>query len=81
MPGVRPISGKCDVPPYVEVTRRHISGDAVILEATLTGEHANTWQGIPPTGRRFEVPLCAVFPFDDDGQLTGERVYLDGRCC
>ena len=63
---------------HVEVTRRHISDDAVILEATLTGEHANTWQGIPATGRRFEVPLCAVFPFDGEGKLTGERVYLDG---
>jgi steroid delta-isomerase-like uncharacterized protein len=63
---------------HVEIKRRHVSDDAVILEATLSGEHASAWQGIPATGRRFEVPLCAVFPFDGEGKLAGERVYLDG---
>lgn len=63
---------------HVEVKRRHISDDAVILEATLSGEHADTWQGIPATGRKVQVPLCAIFPFDREGKLTGERVYLDG---
>lgn len=63
---------------HVEVRQRHISDESIILEATVTGEHTNTWQGIPATGRRIEVPLCAVFPFDGEGRLTGERVYLDG---
>ena len=63
---------------HVEVKQRHISDNAVILEATLSGEHTNTWQGIPATGRKVEVPLCAVFPFDAEGKLAGERVYLDG---
>lgn len=63
---------------HLEERRRHVSEDAVILEATLSGEHADTWQEIPATGRKFEVPLCAVFPFDAEGRLTGERVYLDG---
>lgn len=63
---------------HVEVTRRHVTDDAVIVEARLSGEHTGTFQGIPATGRRFEAPLCAVFPFDEEGTLTGERVYLDG---
>ena len=63
---------------HVEVKQRHISDNAVILEATLSGEHTNTWQGIPATGRKVEVPLCAVFPFDGEGKLAGETVYLDG---
>src|SRR3982751_1380488 len=63
---------------HVEVKQQHVSDNAVILEAIISGEHTNTWQGIPATGRKFEVPLCAVFPFDPDGNLTGERVYLDG---
>ena len=62
---------------HVEVERRHISDDAIILEVTLTGEHTETWQGIPATGRKFQIPLCAVFPFDEEGMLAGERVYLD----
>ena len=63
---------------HVQVDRRHVSDDAIILEVTLTGEHTETWQGIPATGRKFSVPLCAVFPFDREGKLAGERVYLDG---
>jgi steroid delta-isomerase-like uncharacterized protein len=63
---------------HVEERRRHVGDDAVILEATLSGEHTDTWQGIPATGRKFELPACAVFPFDEEGRLTGERVYLDG---
>jgi steroid delta-isomerase-like uncharacterized protein len=63
---------------HVEIERRHISDDAIILEVTLTGEHTDTWQGIPATGRKFAIPLCAVFPFDEEGKLAGERVYLDG---
>ena len=62
---------------HVEIQRRHMSDDAVILEATLSREHANTWQGIPATRRKFELPVCAVFPFDEEGKLAGERVYLD----
>lgn len=63
---------------HIEVRQRHISDDAIVLEATFSGEHTNTWQGIPATGRKVEVPLCAVFPFDGEGKLAGERVYLDG---
>lgn len=63
---------------HVEVKQRHVSDDAIILEAILRAEHASEWQGIPATGKKIEVPLCAVFPFDEDGKLAGERVYLDG---
>lgn len=63
---------------HVEERGRHVAADAVILEVTVTGKHADTWQGIAATGRQIEVPLCAVFPFDGEGRLTGERVYMDG---
>lgn len=63
---------------HVEEKRRHVSDEAVILEAVLTAEHTGPWQGIPATGRKVELPLCAVFPFDQEGKLAGERVYLDG---
>ncbi len=62
----------------VEERGRHVGDDAVVLEVVVTAEHAGTWQGIPATGRRFEVPLCAVFLFDAEGKLAGERVYMDG---
>jgi steroid delta-isomerase-like uncharacterized protein len=62
----------------VDVRERHLSEDVIIFEVMVTGEHTNTWQGIPATQRRFEVPLCAVFLFDEEGKLAGERVYMDG---
>jgi steroid delta-isomerase-like uncharacterized protein len=62
----------------VKVKQRYVSDDAIILEVTLSGEHTNTWQDIPATGRRVEVPICAIFQFDEDGKLAGEWVYLDG---
>ena len=62
----------------VEERRRHVNAETIIVEATLTAEHTDTWQGIPATERRIEVPLCAIFPFDADGRLTGETVYMDG---
>jgi steroid delta-isomerase-like uncharacterized protein len=63
---------------HVAIDRRHVTDDVVILEVTLTGEHSNTWQGIPATGRKFKIPVCAVIPFDQDSMMAGERVYLDG---
>lgn len=63
---------------YVDVRQRHLSDDVIILEVTVSGEHTDTWQGIPATGRRFEVPLCAVFLFDGEGKLAVEKVYMDG---
>lgn len=63
---------------HVAERQRHVSDDVVVLEVMVTGEHTGTWQGIPATGKRFEVPLCAVFVFDGEGKLAGERVYMDG---
>ena len=62
----------------VEIKQRHIAEETIILEVTLTGKHTDTWQDIPATGREFNIPACAIFPFDDDGKLEGEKVYFDG---
>jgi steroid delta-isomerase-like uncharacterized protein len=62
---------------HVDVTRRHVSDEAIILEATISGTHMNEWSGIPASGRRIQFPLCTVFPFDDNDRITGERVYFD----
>jgi len=47
------------------------------VEMVLSGTHSGTWFGIPPTGRRFELPACAVFIFDEDDKIAGERGYFD----
>jgi steroid delta-isomerase-like uncharacterized protein len=54
---------------------RH-ADDAVIIEGLITGTHDGEWLGIPPTGRRVEVPVAAIFEFDED-RLLCEKVYMD----
>ena len=59
-----------------ELIALHHSDDAVIVEANLYGTHLGPFRGLPPTGRRFELRICAAFLFDED-RLVCERVYFD----
>ncbi|HEX8174144.1 MAG TPA: nuclear transport factor 2 family protein [Pyrinomonadaceae bacterium] len=61
----------------VQEKQRYICDDAIILEAILSGKQMAAWQGIASTGRDFEIPVCTVYTFDEDGKLAGERVYFD----
>src|SRR5437773_2833540 len=61
----------------IEVKHWHIASDSVVLEVTIRGTHLGPWRGLPATGRRLEFPLCAVYSFDADDRLAGERIYYD----
>ena len=61
----------------IEVKRRYVTEDNVVLEVQLSGTHLGPWRGLPATGRRFSFPLCAVFTFGDADRLAGERIYYD----
>jgi steroid delta-isomerase-like uncharacterized protein len=61
----------------IEVLRRHITDEVVVLEVMIRGTHLGAWRGLPSTGRRVEVPLCGVYTFDDQDRLAGERIYYD----
>lgn len=61
----------------VDVTALHTSEEAVILEGMMSGTHVEEWQGVPATGRSFHIPVCAVFTFDAEEKLAGERIYFD----
>jgi steroid delta-isomerase-like uncharacterized protein len=61
----------------IDVQRRHVSSDGVILEVVIRGTHGGAWRGLPATGRRVEFPLCGVYTFDADDRLAGERIYYD----
>ncbi|HZS05540.1 MAG TPA: ester cyclase [Blastocatellia bacterium] len=61
----------------IEVVNRHVNDETIILEITLGGKHTGDWNGLAPTGKEFRVPACAVFTFDDEGRLAGEKVYAD----
>jgi predicted ester cyclase len=51
-------------------------GDIVIGETRLQGTHMRTFRGLPPTGRRIDMPLVAIFEFDGPDLLC-ERVHWD----
>jgi len=61
----------------IDVLRRHVTDDAILVEVIIRGTHLGGWRGLPPTGRRVEIPLCGVYTFDGDDRLAGEKIYYD----
>ena len=61
----------------VRERHRHRAAGAIVIEQTLSGAHTGEWQGLAPTGRRFEVAVCTVYRFDAAGRLASEDVYFD----
>jgi steroid delta-isomerase-like uncharacterized protein len=61
---------------HAEIGRMRHADDAVFGEGLITGTHDGEWSGIPPTGRRVEIPVVGIFEFDGD-RLICEKVYLD----
>ena len=62
---------------HLDIQHRHVGDATVIMEVIVRGRHFGPWRGLPPTGRRVELPLCGIFTFDDDDRLLGERAYYD----
>ncbi len=58
-----------------DVSLRHMEG-GVLVEGMIRGTHSGDWAGIPPTGRRVDVPVVEIFEFDDD-RLVCEKVFTD----
>jgi steroid delta-isomerase-like uncharacterized protein len=61
----------------IEVRRRHVASEAILVEVMIRGTHLGGWKGLPATGRRVELPLCGIYTFDADDRLAGERIYYD----
>jgi len=59
-----------------ELLALHHSDDAVLVEAVVRGTHEGPLRNLPPTGRKFELPILSMFVFEDD-RLVCERVYFD----
>ena len=76
----RPFSGECfrafpDL--RFATTLLHVGEEAILVELGVSGTHTGTWFGIPPTGRRFETPVCAVFIFDAHDTMADEHGSFD----
>jgi steroid delta-isomerase-like uncharacterized protein len=61
----------------IDVQRRHITDDAILVEVIIRGTHLGEWRGLPATGRHVEIPLCGIFTFDSNDRLAGEKIYYD----
>jgi steroid delta-isomerase-like uncharacterized protein len=61
----------------IEIMRRHVAAETIILEVVIRGTQSGPWRGLPATGRRVEVPLCGVYTFGSDNRLAGEKIYYD----
>ena len=62
----------------IQVRQQHVTDENnVVLEVLIRGTHLGLWRGLPATGQRVEVPLCAIYTFDDGDRLAGERIYYD----
>src|SRR6266481_6209102 len=61
----------------IDVQRRYVTDDAILVEVIIRGTHLGGWRGLPATGRRVEFPLCGVYTFDADDRLAGEKIYYD----
>ena len=61
----------------IDVQRRHVTDDAMLVEVIIRGTHLGGWRGLPATGRRVEVPLLGIYTFDDADRLAGEKIYYD----
>jgi steroid delta-isomerase-like uncharacterized protein len=63
-----------------EVISMRAADDAIIVEFWLTGTHkgplATPAGALPPTGRTFRQPMCAIFKFEGD-KIVCERIYFD----
>ncbi|HXU71758.1 MAG TPA: ester cyclase [Polyangia bacterium] len=62
---------------HIDVRRRHVTDETIVLEVIITGTHLGPWRGLPGTGRRLEFPLCGIYTFDADDRLNGEKIYYD----
>ncbi len=61
----------------IQVRRRYVTDDAILVEVVIKGTHLGDWRGLPATGRLVEFPLCGVYTFDAEDRLAGEKIYYD----
>lgn len=65
---------------HIEPVNRVIGTDQLVDEVHVTFTHSKPMEwllpDVPPTGRRVEMDVAIVVPFQD-GRVAGERIYWD----
>jgi steroid delta-isomerase-like uncharacterized protein len=60
------------------IDRWTFGDDACVIELTLTGTHDGPYRGIPPTGKKLELPIIAHFEFEPaSARIKRETAYYD----
>lgn len=54
-------------------------GNMLMTTGTLSGCHSGFALGLPPTGKKFSIPLSAVFEVAEDGTLSYEKLFIDSH--
>ncbi len=60
----------------IQVTRRIVHGDQLIVEWVATGTHQVDYPGLPATGQMFSIPGVTVV-VRKDGKIVRESLYYD----
>jgi predicted ester cyclase len=63
-------------PPIGAGTELHHASDSVVMVTRMVGTHSGSLGGLPPTSRRIDVPVVALFDFEG-ADLVCERVIFD----
>ena len=61
----------------IDVQRRHVTDEAILVEVMIRGTHLGGWRGMPATGRKIQFPVCGIYTFDPQDRLAGEKIYYD----
>jgi steroid delta-isomerase-like uncharacterized protein len=62
---------------WLDIPHRRATPDAIYVEGWFGGTHQGMWAGIPPTGRKIRIPICAAFTFTADDKIKSEIAYYD----
>jgi steroid delta-isomerase-like uncharacterized protein len=60
----------------LEIRAIHEAGNVAVTEFIGRGTHTGELQGIAPTGKRIEMPICNIIEVRD-GKIVAEREYFD----
>ncbi|MGH3004733.1 MAG: ester cyclase [Gaiellaceae bacterium] len=61
----------------VAIERLYSVGNNVIGQWVCRGTQTGEFMGLAPTGRRFDVPECGIYTFDEKGLIKELWVYVD----
>jgi hypothetical protein len=65
---------------HLETVRLRHMDDGVLVEGLITGTHDGDWAGIPPTGRRVEVPAIEISSSTRTDSCARRSTWTWSRC-